>query len=231
MTTAIITNQGIEINGTIYQAEYSKAPCGTVTAFVTVGDIRFRIPLEPDHEQYSAALEAWEETYNKPRMSRMAAEQEEQQTMMPLGEPDHEPAAQDDATPTTENEPEHAATPAAEDDPEQDDATPTAEDEPEQGGAASTAEDEPEQPAQRERFEKPWVGTEIKGRGWKIMFDGNQGRTRVVFTRKPSEAAQKAVDAAGFFWSPVMKSWNKKLTFKAFRAAQALSVQLRTICG
>lgn len=206
MTTAIITNQGIEINGTIYQAEYSKAPCGTVTAFVTVGDIRFRIPLEPDHEQYSAALEAWEETYNKPRMSRMAAEQEEQQTMMPLGEPDHEPAAQDDATPTAENEPE-------------------------QDGAASTAEDEPEQPAQRERFEKPWVGTEIKGRGWKIMFDGNQGRTRVVFTRKPSEAARKAVDAAGFFWSPVMKSWNKKLTFKAFRAAQALSVQLRTICG
>lgn len=187
MTTAIITNQGIEINGTIYQAEYSKAPCGTVTAFVTVGDIRFRIPLEPDHEQYSAALEAWEETYNKPRMSRMAA-------------------AQDDATPTAENEPE-------------------------QGGAASTAEDEPEQPAQRERFEKPWVGTKIKGRGWKIMFDGNQGRTRVVFTRKPSEAARKAVDAAGFFWSPVMKSWNKKLTFKAFRAAQALSVQLRTICG
>ena len=219
MTTAIITNQGIEINGTLYPAAYTKAPCGKVSAIVTVEDAQLQIVLEPDHEQYSSALEAWEETYNKPRMARMLAEQEEQQTMMPLAEPDHEPAAQDDVMP------------AAEDDPEQDDATPTAEDEPEQVGAASTAEDEPEQPAQRERFEKSWVGTEIKGRGWKIMFDGNQGRTRVVFTRKPSEAARKAVDAAGFFWSPVMKSWNKKLTFKAFRAAQALSVQLRTICG
>ena len=96
---------------------------------------------------------------------------------------------------------------------------------------AETAQQE--QPAQTERMkvEKPWIGLEIKGRGWKILFDGAYERTRVIFQRKPSKAAEDAVKAAGFYWSPVMQSWNKKLTCKAFRAAQGLSLQLKTICG
>ena len=43
--------------------------------------------------------------------------------------------------------------------------------------------------------------------------------------------AREALDKHGFFWSPAMQSWNKKLTHKAFRAAQALALELRTICG
>ena len=79
--------------------------------------------------------------------------------------------------------------------------------------------------------DKAFVGLEIKGKGWKIVFDGSYDRTRVIFKRKPSNAAREALDKHGFFWSPAMQSWNKKLTHKAFRAAQALALELRTICG
>ena len=88
-----------------------------------------------------------------------------------------------------------------------------------------------EKPATGPKVEKLWIGTEITGNGWKILFDGGYDRTRVIFTRKPAQQAIDAVKAAGFFWSPQLKSWNKKLTCKAFRAAQDLSQQLRTICG
>ena len=79
--------------------------------------------------------------------------------------------------------------------------------------------------------DKAFVGLEINGKGWKIVFDGSYDRTRVIFKRKPSNAAREALDKHGFFWSPAMQSWNKKLTHKAFRAAQALALELRTICG
>lgn len=79
--------------------------------------------------------------------------------------------------------------------------------------------------------DKLFVGMEIKGKGWKIVFDGGYDRTRVIFKCRPSEAAREAVKAAGFYWSPALESWNKKLTHKAFRAAQELAQQLRTICG
>lgn len=98
-------------------------------------------------------------------------------------------------------------------------------------------EAEPEQPARDPKQtrgpvpEKAFVGTSLKGKGWKILFDGDHDRTRVIFTRKPSKAAREAVEKAGFYWSPVMESWNKKLTHKAFRAAQALALELRAVCG
>lgn len=99
------------------------------------------------------------------------------------------------------------------------------------------ADVEPEQPARDPKQargpvpDKAFVGLEIKGKGWKIVFDGSYDRTRVIFKRKPSNAAREALDKHGFFWSPAMQSWNKKLTHKAFRAAQALALELRTICG
>lgn len=77
--------------------------------------------------------------------------------------------------------------------------------------------------------EKTFAGTEIKGRGWSIEFSTVYDRTRVIFEKVPSAAVREAVKAAGFHWSPTMKSWNKKLTFRAFRAAQALAVQLNAL--
>lgn len=120
--------------------------------------------------------------------------------------------------------------------PEQDDA------EPEQPAQEQPADAEPEQPQEEQPARDPkqargpvpdkaFVGLEIKGKGWKIVFDGSYDRTRVIFKRKPSNAAREALDKHGFFWSPAMQSWNKKLTHKAFRAAQALALELRTICG
>ena len=119
--------------------------------------------------------------------------------------------------------------------------------EPEQPAQEQPADAEPEQPQEEQpREEQPardpkqargpvpdkaFVGLEIKGKGWKIVFDGSYDRTRVIFKRKPSNAAREALDKHGFFWSPAMQSWNKKLTHKAFRAAQALALELRTICG
>lgn len=106
--------------------------------------------------------------------------------------------------------------------------------------AEPAPEAEPAEPAEPARDpkqacgpvpDKLFVGMEIKGKGWKIVFDGGYDRTRVIFKRRPSEAAREAVKAAGFYWSPALESWNKKLSFKAFRAAQELAQQLRTICG
>lgn len=77
--------------------------------------------------------------------------------------------------------------------------------------------------------EKSFVGQTIQGNGWKIVFDGETARTRVIFAGRPTDAARAALDAAGFFYSPKMGSWNKKLTFKAHRAAGRLAGELEKI--
>jgi len=74
-----------------------------------------------------------------------------------------------------------------------------------------------------------WVGTAIEGKGWRIAFDEAAQRTRVIFDADPSAKQKAAIDAAGFYWSNTTKSWNKKLTRKAYRAAQALAETLNAI--
>lgn len=98
----------------------------------------------------------------------------------------------------------------------------------------SEPEQEPARDPKKARGEVPeklFAGLEIVGNGWKILFDKTYDRTRVIFKEMPSKAAREACKNAGFYWSPALKSWNKKLTFKAFRKAQTLAVELRTICG
>lgn len=77
--------------------------------------------------------------------------------------------------------------------------------------------------------EKTFIGSAIQGRGWKILFDGSTGRTRVIFEDAPTDAARAAIENAGFYYSPNMNSWNKKLTFKSYRAAQILSGALNEL--
>ena len=77
--------------------------------------------------------------------------------------------------------------------------------------------------------EKTFVGESITGNGWKILFDGETSRTRIIFESKPTDAARAALDKAGFFFSAALNSWNKKLTFKAYRAAQALAGELSAL--
>lgn len=74
--------------------------------------------------------------------------------------------------------------------------------------------------------EKDWIGTSIQGNGWKIEFCPIFEQTRLIFDRIPTKEARELVKAAGFAWSPKMGSWNKKLTWKAYRAAQKLAADL-----
>lgn len=77
--------------------------------------------------------------------------------------------------------------------------------------------------------DKPWIGTTITGKGWNIAFDQQAGRTRVLFQAQPTDAQKAAIENAGFYWSAQLNSWNKKLTCKAYRAAQALAVALNAL--
>ena len=74
-----------------------------------------------------------------------------------------------------------------------------------------------------------WIGTTLEGKGWRIAFDEAAQRTRVIFDRTPSAKQKAAIDAAGFYWSNTTKSWNKKLTRKAYRAAATLAEALNAL--
>ncbi len=135
-------------------------------------------------------------------------------------------AAQPAAPEVTAQEPEQepAASEAIAQEPEQEPAAPEA--------IAQEPEQEQERDPKQARGpvpEKSFIGQEITGNGWKIVFDGNNERTRIIIEGDPKKAAEEAINKAGFYWSPVMKSFNKKLTFKAFRAAQALAQDLQAI--
>jgi len=78
--------------------------------------------------------------------------------------------------------------------------------------------------------EKTFIGETITGGNWKILFDPETQRTR-VFLENGSEKQKNAITAAGFWWSGAMNSYNKKLTFKAYRAAKALAETLYTMAG
>ena len=75
------------------------------------------------------------------------------------------------------------------------------------------------------------VATEkgIAGNGWHIAFDETTARTRVIFDGKPTEAQHNAVCEAGFYWSNIMKSYNKKLNAKGKKAAADLAITLAAI--
>ncbi len=95
--------------------------------------------------------------------------------------------------------------------------------------AEEAAPVEIEQPTPRTIPEKTFIGETITGKGWRILFDGEAQRTRVCFDAAPTDAARAAVEKAGFYFSAALNSYNKKLTFKAHRAAVALSGELSAI--
>ena len=74
--------------------------------------------------------------------------------------------------------------------------------------------------------EKTFIGTALTGRGYAIIFDKAMDRTRVILSDPTNKKARNAIKAAGFYYSPSAKSWNRRLTFKAYRAACALASQL-----
>ena len=90
--------------------------------------------------------------------------------------------------------------------------------------------EEPQEPAKERTIpEKTFIGTAITGRGYAIIFDKATERTRVILSDPTNRKARAAIKEAGFYYSPSAKSWNRKLTFRAYRAANALAAQLDKI--
>lgn len=219
----IFTAHTLGLKGRTYPVEYSISPTQdkTVFAFTTMQDgekcTKVRIKLVPGHDHYAQALKAAEqERAEREAAKAAAAEVHKPATIAPASEPiqsGHKTNAQaiideflTGAEPTelVKAAPTKPATKPA---------------------AATKQQPNTSKPA------KLYIGTEIKGKGWKISFDADYDRTRVIFKRVPNVQVREAVKAAGFYWSPVMKSWNKKLTNKAFMAAQGLAIELRKLCA
>ena len=74
--------------------------------------------------------------------------------------------------------------------------------------------------------EKTFIGTTIKGARYEIIFDADAQRTRVIIPEQYRAALKSIVENAGFYYAPRLDSWNKKLTFRAWRAAVALAAAL-----
>ena len=171
-----------------------------VHVFATVDEKTVKIDVPADDAYYYDALKAAQEA---------AAEQEQ---------PDETP---DDHS--REEQPAQAEQeqPAPEAEQEQPDEQP--------------AQAEQEQPAPDPKQahgpipEKTFVGTSIKGARFEILFDGEAQRTRVIIPAEYRDAARATVEKAGFYYSAPLDSWNKKLTFRAYRAAVALAAELEKV--
>lgn len=196
------TPDSATVLGQRFAASYSVAKSGDVYAYVTVDDMGIRLHIAKDtplyHDAFDAAMTA-----------KTAAKQPAKQAEAKVETKPAQPAKQA----------AKAATPAkAAKQPAKAEAKP-----------AAKAAKQPAKPAtpakaakQPDAADKAWIGTEITGKGWRIVFDDATQRTRVSFTGKPSAKQKAAVEAAGFYFSASLKTWNKKLTCKAYRAALAL---------
>ena len=71
-----------------------------------------------------------------------------------------------------------------------------------------------------------FADTTRAGNGWHIYFDAAEQKTRVIFEKKPSDKIRQLVKDSGFWYNGVMKSWNKRLNMKSFKAAQELALKL-----
>ena len=218
MNTYTFAPKTMTCNGHTYTVEYCLQPSGVVTVFVQLDDRQARIRIDRKMPEYAAARAAAEEARDAWNADTPVNPAEEDYTItskdgVVIAQCSHHsadipapaPTAQADDTPAPAPERAEIISPAA--------PAPTAQ-----------ADDIPA-PAP----EKPFAGTEIAGNGWKIVFDAATQRTRIIFAADPTPAAKKVLDAAGFFYSGRMQSWNKKLTFRAYRAAQAVANDLRTI--
>ncbi len=219
----------VTCNGQEFPAEYSINPTSkTVYAFLTVQEdgrpVKLRLRVEPNEPEHSAILAAAQRELDE----RKAAKQEQPATIDQQDAP-----KMPEAAPVEQDAPKMPeAAPVEQDAPKTPEAAPVEQDAPQTFDPAPAAQQERDPKQARGPIpEKPFIGLEIKGNGWKIFFDGDHERTRVIFKDDPSAKIRATVEKAGFYWSPMLQSWNKKLTFKAYRAAQALAHDLRAVCG
>ena len=213
-----------------------------IHAFATLEDGKeIKIDIPGDDEYYNDAAAAMDDAEKagcsastEPDAADPVEAVEEPDAADPV-EPVEEPDAADPVEPV-EDAQEPAAVPAVE--PVEDAQEPAAEPSAEPAAEPSTepdadpvepAEDAQEPAEKRTIPEKTFIGTAITGRGYAIIFDKATERTRVILSDPTNKKARNAIKEAGFYYSPSAKSWNRKLTFRAYRAANALAVQLDKI--
>lgn len=142
-----------------------------------------------------------------------AAAQVEPEAVPALPDPEEE---KNNETAPEETAPEETAPEAAQAEPEE------VETEPEEATRNNGYK-----PARGPAKPKDFAAEALTGRGWCIVFDTGMQRTRVIVQEEIRETVAQMIQEAGFYWSDNMRSYNKKLTHKAHRAALALADNLR----
>lgn len=201
----------VSLDGHTFPATYSLAKTGDVYVYCEIGGQPIRVHVGTGSPVYHGCFEAAMATKKQP------TKQAEDKPAAPVKQ--EKPAAKP-AKPVASKPAAKAAK------------QPKAEAKPAKQAAKSAAE--PAKPVEQPKpvaepakpvavpADKAWIGTAITGMGWRIAFDEATQRTRVSFDAAPSAKQIAAVEAAGFYYSAQLKSWNKKLTCKAYRAALAL---------
>ena len=229
----------ITVNGKSFPARYEMATDG-VNIFATVTEdnqpktvcIRVNV-ADPLYPAALAAVQIIEEPQTAPEAQQteepQQAEPEAQQTKEPQTEPEAEQTEPEapQAVEEAQAEPEAPQTvEEAQAEPEAPQAEPEApQAEPEAPQAAEAPAHDPKA-ARGVVPEKTFIGQSITGAGWAIIFDGSCNRTRVIISKGNHDKLRGIVESAGFYYSPTLDSWNRKLTFRAYRAAQALAQEL-----
>ena len=220
MSDYSFTSSTVTCKGKTFPAEYNVIDSGAVLVFVILGEKengrkeKQRICFSPEHPDHAAALEAAKESN--------AGNGKQAKTISKgfkkFATPAENVIAKEKAAPAQAEKQEAPAAPVQV--------------EKQEAPAALVQAEKQETPARDPKQargpvpEKTFIGETIQGNGWRILFDGETARTRVIFDGAPSPAVKAALEKAGFYYSGKMNSWNKKLTFKAYRAANALAGEL-----
>lgn len=243
----------ITVNGQTFPASYSLARGGDVYVFTALRaaadapEMPVRVHISADMPMHAEAVAAAQAAKDKPSAQDKPAPV--QAAPAPVDKPapvQAAPAPVDKPAPAKKAGAPAKAKPAAEDKP-----APAKRSHKSKGirrpdVPAQPVQDEPSAPAEKPAtvqavaapvqdkpaaapMDKSWIGTTITGKGWNIAFDQQASRTRVLFQAQPTDAQKAAIENAGFYWSAQLNSWNKKLTCKAYRAAQALAVALNAL--
>jgi len=231
----------VTVNGRSFPASYSLARTGDVYVFATVkadadaAEMPVRLHISATMPMHADAVAAAEAARAASKASKPAEAPAPVQEVAPVVEaaPVQEAPAPVQDTPVDKpapakkaRKPRKASKPVEAPAPVQEVAS-AVEAAPVQEVAPSHVQDTPapvDAPAG-----KAWIGTAIQGKGWSIAFDAAAGRTRVQVEGTPTDAQRSAIEQAGFYWSAQLNSWNKKLTCKAYRAAQALASTLNAL--
>lgn len=243
----------VTVNGQTFPASYSLARGGDVYVFTALRaaadapEMPVRVHISADMPMHAEAVAAAQAAKDKPSAQDKPAPV--QAAPAPVDKPapvQAPPAPVDKPAPAKKAGAPAKAKPAAEDKP-----APAKRSHKSKGirrpdVPAQPVQDEPSAPAEKPAtvqavaapvqdkpaaapMDKSWIGTTITGKGWNIAFDQQASRTRVLFQAQPTDAQKAAIENAGFYWSAQLNSWNKKLTCKAYRAAQALAVALNAL--